>query len=95
MKKEEGLQSIVKTCDEFVFLYESKMFKPLLHKNIVFLFDALNKNKTKQFILSASNEKHLIKTVKHYGLVNVFSDIVGTKNFVAEGKISLAKNNKK
>jgi len=70
----------------FISLYKKRMFSPLLQPNIVSVFKDLNKLKIKQFVLSASEQSLLKKSIIYYQVGGVFSGIYGVDNLNAVGK---------
>ena len=65
------------------------MFLPSLHRGVNSLFISLNKKKIKQFVLSASENGLLQKSIQHYKLDGVFRGVYGVNNLNATGKESL------
>ena len=75
----------------FIIQYEKKMFLPSIHKGLLRLFTAINKEKRQQFVLSASENSLLKKSIKHYNLQGVFKGVFGVDNLNAVGKESVGK----
>ena len=67
------------------------MFLPSIHKGLLRLFTAINKDKRQQFVLSASENSLLKKSIKHYNLQGVFKGVFGVDNLNAVGKESVGK----
>ena len=57
----------------FISLYKEKMFSPPLQPNIVSVFQELKNLKIKQFVLSASEQSLLQKSVVYYKITGFFS----------------------
>ena len=72
--------------EQFIFDYSQRMFEPRLQKDIVGLFKIIKKNKLKQFILSASEQSLLNKSLEYYSLSEYFDSVVGVNNLNALGK---------
>ena len=75
----------------FIIQYEKKMFLPSIHKGLLRLFTTINKEKRQQFVLSASENSLLKKSIKHYNLQGVFKGVFGVDNLNAVGKESVGK----
>tara|TARA_B100001769_G_C21815623_1_gene443586 strand:- start:41 stop:685 length:645 start_codon:yes stop_codon:yes gene_type:complete len=75
----------------FIEEYQKRIFLPKLQPGIVDLIKKINRFKIKQFVLSASENSLLHKSVGFYKINSLFEDIVGVDNLNAVGKISLAK----
>ena len=88
-----GFQFTDKSFDElnrnFIFEYQKKMLLPIPHKGLLDFLKNLKKNKKKQFILSASEQKLLNKSVAHYNLSGFFHGVYGVDNLNALGKKEL------
>ena len=84
-------QEFQKLNNFFISEYQKKMFVPLVHDNIVPLFDLLKKAGVQQFVLSASEQKLLNQSVKHYKLNSFFSGVYGVDNLSARGKEHVGK----
>ena len=70
----------------FILEYQQKMFLPKPHKGLLLFLKNLKKNKKQQFILSASEQKLLNKSVEHYNLGGFFNGVYGVDNLNALGK---------
>ena len=75
----------------FIEEYQKRIFLPKLQPGVVGLIKKINKLKIKQFILSASENSLLHKSVGFYRINYLFEDVLGVDNLNAVGKISLAK----
>ena len=75
----------------FIEEYQKRIFLPKLQPGIVDLIKKINRLKIKQFVLSASENSLLHKSVGFYKINSLFEDVVGVDNLNAVGKISLAK----
>ena len=75
----------------FIEEYQKRIFLPKLQPGIVGLIKKINRLKIKQFVLSASENSLLHKSVGFYKINSLFEDVVGVDNLNAVGKISLAK----
>ncbi len=75
----------------FIEEYQKRIFLPKLQPGIVDLIKKINKFKIKQFVLSASENSLLHKSVGFYKINYLFEDVLGVDNLNAVGKISLAK----
>ena len=76
---------------QFIEEYQKQIFLPKLHPGIVSLIKKINKFRAKQFILSASENSLLHKSVGFYRINYLFEDVLGVDNLNAVGKIPLAK----
>ena len=72
--------------EQFIFDYSQRMFEPNLQQDIVGLFKKIKKNGLKQFVLSASEQNLLNKSLEYYSLSKYFDSIVGVNNLNALGK---------
>ena len=72
--------------EQFIFDYSQKMFEPNLQKHIVDLLKIIKKNRLKQFVLSASEQNLLNKSIEYYSLSEYFDSVVGVNNLNALGK---------
>ena len=72
--------------EQFIFDYSQRMFEPNLQQDIVGLFKKIKKNRLKQFVLSASEQNLLNKSLEYYSLSKYFDSIVGVNNLNALGK---------
>ena len=77
---------------EFVNEYNQRMFKPKLFNGLLTVLKHFKKQGLSLSILSASNEKILVKLIKHYSLTKYFDYIVGVNNYGANGKIESGHN---
>ena len=75
----------------FIEEYQKRIFLPKLQPGIVSLIQNISKLKKRQFILSASENSLLHKSVSFYKINYLFSDILGVDNLNAVGKIPLAR----
>jgi len=73
----------------FIQEYKKKMFLPKLHRGLEGLLKDLKKQNLKQFVLSASEDGLLKKSVKYYHLEFFFNAIYGVDNLNAFGKEEL------
>ena len=80
---------------EFVLLYEKKMFLPPLIKEIKALIFLFQKKKINQYIVSAQHQKTLKTLVDFYGLGGCFQKTLGVNNNHARGKKKLTESLKK
>tara|TARA_Y100001970_G_scaffold78745_1_gene100272 strand:- start:3209 stop:3850 length:642 start_codon:yes stop_codon:yes gene_type:complete len=71
---------------EFVFEYNRRMYKPKLFKEVNGVLKKLISRGFGLSILSASNEKTLVKLIKYYSLNQYFEYVVGVNNYGAKGK---------
>ncbi len=71
---------------QFIFDYSQRMFEPNLQQDIVGLLKKIKKNGLKQFVLSASEQNLLNKSLEYYSLSKYFDSIVGVNNLNALGK---------
>ena len=76
---------------DFIKQYQQKMFLPKIHESLIGLFDYIKKNNVRQFVLSASEQKLLNKSIKHYGLIGIFDAVYGVDNLNADGKLALGR----
>ena len=76
----------------FIKEYQKKMFLPKIHKGLDVLFKNLGKQKIRQFVLSASEQGLLNKSVAHYKLGSFFNGVYGVDNLNAVGKIPLGRD---
>ena len=65
------------------------MFLPKPHEGLLSFLKTLKKNKKQQFVLSASEQKLLNKSVAHYNFGVFFNGIYGVDNLNAVGKKEL------
>ena len=72
--------------EQFIFDYRQRMFEPKLHKNIASVLGIIKEKGVKQFVLSASEQKLLNKSLEYYSLSKHFTAIVGVNNLNAVGK---------
>ena len=88
-----GFQFTDETFDKlnqnFIFEYQQKMFLPKPHKGLLAFLKNLKKRKKQQFVLSASEQKLLNKSVAHYNLGGFFNAVYGVDNLNALGKKEL------
>ena len=70
----------------FINEYQKKMFLPKIHNHLIGFLKKLNHQKIQQFILSASEQKILTQSIKHYNLQSFFKGIYGVDNLNAVGK---------
>ena len=70
----------------FISEYRKKLFLPDLHKNVFDLLKYLKNQKIKQFVLSASEQGLLNKSIDYYGLSGFFDGVYGVDNLNAVGK---------
>ncbi len=75
----------------FIKKYQKKIFLPKIHFGIKDVLTKLNDFKIKQFVLSASEQNLLNKSVKHYNLNYLFNGVYGVDNLNATGKLSLGR----
>ena len=73
----------------FISKYRQKWTACSLQPNVIKILDFLNKLGLQQSILSAGNQIDVNKFVNHFGLDAYLSQILGTDNIKAEGKIQL------
>lgn len=78
--------------EKFIFEYQKKMFLPDIHKNMLALLKNLKKKQINQFVLSASEQSLLNKSINHYGLGGFFSGVYGVNNLNAVGKKELGQH---
>jgi phosphoglycolate phosphatase len=82
-------ESFDKLNQNFIFEYQKKMFLPKPHEGLFGFLKTLKKNKKQQFVLSASEQKLLNKSVAHYDLSGFFHGVYGVDNLNALGKKEL------
>ena len=82
-------ESFDKLNQNFIFEYQKKMFLPKPHKGLLSFLKTLKKNKKQQFVLSASEQKLLTKSVAHYNFGGFFNGVYGVDNLNAVGKKEL------
>ena len=70
----------------FIDEYQKKMFLPKVHDNLIDFLKKLHHQKIQQFILSASEQKILNQSIKHYNLQGLFKGVYGVDNLNAIGK---------
>ena len=80
-------KSFDKLNSNFITEYKKVMFFPKLHDGIIPLLKRIHNQGLQQFILSASEASLLRKSVVHYKINDVFTDVLGVNNLNAEGKI--------
>jgi len=73
----------------FINDYQNKMFLPHIHVGLKTLFNALNNQNIKQFVLSASENSLLRRSVDYYKLGSFFKGVYGVDNLNAVGKESV------
>ncbi len=71
---------------QFIFDYRQRMFEPSLQKDIVSLLKKIKNRGFKQFVLSASEQNLLNKSLEYYSVSEYFDSIVGVNNLNALGK---------
>ena len=76
---------------DFIKLYKKKLFKAKPHSGIKSFILQLNKLGYKQFVLSASEETILKKSVNYYNFNNLFVGVYGVDNLNATGKTEAGK----
>ena len=76
---------------KFIQQYQKKMFLPKLHHGIVSVINRINKKNFSQFVLSASEQSLLNKSIEHYKLASKFKGVFGVDNLNASGKGLLGK----
>ena len=76
---------------EFIKEYQKKMFLPSIHRGLRSFFLTLQNNNFSQFILSASENSLLQRSVNYYKITSFFQGIYGVDNLNALGKESLGK----
>lgn len=89
-----GLDFEKETFEELAaeFIMEYKQFsKYKLFDETEAVLEKIMKNGIKQSILSATEEKELIKIINDLGIIKYFSNIAGLNDFYANGKIERAK----
>jgi len=84
-------ESFDKLNQNFIFEYQKKMFLPTPHAGLLSFLKKLNKLNKQQFILSASEQKLLNKSVAHYKLMGFFRGVYGVDNLNAVGKKELGR----
>ncbi len=84
-------ESFDKLNQNFIFEYQKKMFLPNPHAGLLSFLKKLNKLNKQQFILSASEQKLLNKSVAHYKLMGFFRGVYGVDNLNAVGKKELGR----
>jgi len=82
-------ESFDKLNQSFIFEYQKKMFLPKPHEGLLVFLKTLKKNKKQQFVLSASEQKLLNKSIEHYNLGDFFNGVYGVNNLNAVGKKEL------
>ena len=73
----------------FISKYRQKWTTCSLQPNVIKILDFLNKLGLQQSVLSAGNQIDVNKFVNHFELDGYLSQILGTDNIKAEGKIQL------
>ena len=76
---------------DFINLYKKKIFKARPHFGINAFILKLNELGYKQFVLSASAEKILKKSINHYNFNDLFVGVYGVDNLNATGKTEVGK----
>ena len=76
---------------DFISEYQKKLFSPKLHRGIKSLLHYIKKQNVNQFVLSASEQSILNKSINYYNIQNVFKGIFGVDNLNATGKELLGK----
>jgi len=71
---------------DFIKKYQSKLFFPKLHVGMRSLLSSIKKLGVRQFVLSASEQSLLNKSIEHYNVKDVFSEVFGVDNLNAVGK---------
>ena len=72
---------------DFIEKYQSKLFFPKLHVGMLDLLFSIKKQAVRQFVLSASEQNLLNKSIEHYNVKGVFCDVFGVDNLNAVGKV--------
>ena len=80
-----------KLNSDFIALYKKKLFKAKPHLGIKSFILKLNKLGYKQFVLSASADTILKKSINHYDFKKCFVRAYGVDNLNATGKIEVGK----
>ena len=91
-------ESFNKLNKQFIFEYQNKMFLPTLHDKMLTFLKKTKKQKIQQFVLSASEQGLLDKSIAYYNLKGFFNGVYGVNNLNAYGKedlgVSLCKKHK-
>ena len=76
----------------FIEKYQKKMFLPKIHDGLRDILKKINSTKTQQFVLSASEQGLLNRSVSHYRVSSFFKGVYGVDNLNAIGKLDLGKS---
>ena len=76
----------------FIKKYQKKMFLPKIHNGLKGVLKKINSTKIQQFVLSASEQGLLNKSVNHYRVSSFFKGVYGVDNLNAKGKLDLGKS---
>lgn len=77
---------------EWVSIYNENVYKAKLYDGIIRLLKEINKSKTPQLILSATELKMLKKQLKSLGISKYFDTVLGTGDIYAYSKEKIAIN---
>ena len=78
-----------KLNSKFISEYKKNMFLPQIHGGVFSLLKKIKNKNIKQYILSASEDNLLKKSVAFYKLADLFEDVCGVDNLNAKGKKEL------
>ncbi len=76
----------------FIELYQPMSLSAPLHKNIVEVVNYYKARGYKNVVLSASEINNLKAQLEHFGILDLFDDVLGTSNIHAKGKIEVAES---
>ncbi len=85
------VEDFEKPAIEFIDIYTEKLVNAPLFKNTEEVLDYFKQKYFPQYIISAMEQKSLIKSVNKRNIDNYFQKIIGLNNHYAESKIDRAK----
>jgi len=85
------VEDFEKPAIEFIDIYTEKLVSAPLFKNTEEVLDYFKQKYFPQYIISAMEQKSLVKSVNNRNIDNYFQKIIGLNNYYAESKIDRAK----
>ncbi|SDW75712.1 phosphoglycolate phosphatase [Lutibacter oricola] len=74
---------------KFIYKYNSNVMKQPLHNHVLKVLDYCKTNNKTQYILTAANEKDVLKFINKFNITPYFKHITGLTNYRAESKTAI------
>lgn len=85
-------QAFAAVADEYVHAYQRRVSRCALHAGAEELLAAIQTAGLRQAVVSASRQDHLITQAAPFNLFSYFTEMIGSKNNLAESKARLAQD---